>query len=166
MQLFPFASEKEFEALVRTRLPWLRGLARRILRNAADADDAVQTAWMKAWARRWFLRSPEKLLGWIARIVLRESYNILRRRQRENTIVVADVPETEAPAAPDNEARLRQLEAAIATLPDLYRQTVHIAILGGLDTATAARYLGCTPNTLYQRIHKAKQLLREAMPHE
>ncbi len=166
MPLFPFASEVEFEALVRTRLPWFRGIARRILRNAADADDAVQNACLKAWTRRWFLRTPDKLLGWLSRIVLRESYNILRQRKRENTVVVESVPETEAPAPAGNEARLRQLEAAIDNLPDLYRQTVHIAILGGLDTETAARYLGCTPNTLYQRIHKAKQLLREAMPHE
>ena len=166
MPLFPFASEKEFEALVRTRLPWFRSLARRILRNAADADDAVQNAWLKAWTRRWFLRTPDKLLGWISRIVLHESYNILRRRQRENTIVVENVPETEAPAPADNEERLRQLETAIGNLPDLYRQTIHIAVLGGLDTETAARYLGCTTNTLYQRIHKAKQLLREAMPNE
>ncbi len=71
----------------------------------------------------------------------------------------ADLPETEM----QNDSMLEKLDRAIAELPELYRETVHIAILSGLTGEEAARQLGCSSNTLYQRIHKAKALICETM---
>ncbi len=65
-----------------------------------------------------------------------------------------------------HEERYAKLESAIAELPEMYRDTIHIALLSGVDTEEASRLLGCPVNTLYQRIHKAKQLLREALKDE
>ena len=55
---------------------------------------------------------------------------------------------------------LSALDDAIAELPELYKETVHIAILSGITIEEAAGILECSSNTLYQRIHKAKQMLR------
>ena len=165
-------SEAEFEAIVRESLPLFHGMALRILKNAADADDAVQTALLRGWRRRFLLRTSEKLVGWLGRIVINESYNILRRRRRESTVALNTVTVTEEPQEPDGihmgeaEMQLQKLENAIAELPELYRQTIHIAVLSNLETEEAAKLLGCSVNTLYQRIHKAKQLLRDALKDE
>ena len=148
-----------------------RGMAMRILKNSADADDAVQTALMRGWTRRFFLRK-RVLAGWLARIVINESYTILRKRKREATVDIDAVSEAQLNSGKDDrdkameEAQMQKLEAAIAALPELYRQTVHIALLSNLETQEAADLLGCTANTLYQRLHKAKQLLREALKDE
>ena len=155
-----------FESIVHERLEFYRSIARRILSNRADADDALQNALLKAWRRRLLLRDEERMAGWIARIVVSESYNILRSRSSSNETDLDSVPETAAPAPHDSEADYRRMEEAIESLPKIYRETVHIAILGGLETKEAATMLGCSPNTLYIRIHRAKNLLREALKDE
>ena len=156
--------EAQFTAMIREHLPMFRGLAHRILGEPADVDDAVQSALLKAWQRRLAFREEAKLTSWVARIVLNECYDIRRRSRQEARVCLDDI---DAPAPEnDREHALRRLDQAISQLPELYRQTVHIAILGGFDTGTAAAMLECSPNTLYQRIHKAKELLREALKHE
>ena len=171
MPIFNLYTEEEFVQILQEHLPMYRGMAMRILKNAADADDAVQTALMRGWTRRFFLRK-RVLPGWLARIVINESYTILRKRKREASVNIDAVSEAQLNGSADDmdktteEAQMQKLDAAIAALPELYRQTVHIALLSNLDTQAAADLLGCSANTLYQRLHKAKQLLREALKDE
>lgn len=165
MNLSEQQDEERFARLINEHLSLFRGLSRRILSIAADVDDAVQSALLKAWRRRSTFRDEAKLAHWVARIVINESYDILRRRQREKQ-KFADFPAKEALASDEREEQFQRLDTAIAELPELYRQVVHIAILGGFDTDTAARMLCCSPNTLYQRIYKAKELLRRRLCHE
>ena len=75
-----------------------------------------------------------------------------------------------AAAAPEKasddavEARLLdRLDEAIAHLPKLYRESLSAGVLSGLSPEEAAAMLGCSRNTLYQRIHKAKQLLAKSI---
>lgn len=166
MMLSDIDNRDLFEEVVRDRLEFFRGIARRIISNRADADDALQNAFLKAWRKRILLRKPEKMCGWIACIVVNESYNILRMRKKNNETSLERQPEIAACSDGDFEAEYYRMEDAIAALPRIYRETVHIAILGGLDTNDAAEMLGCTPNTLYIRIHRAKNLLREALKDE
>ncbi len=165
-------SEAEFEAIIRGKFSLFHGMALRILKNSSDADDAVQTALLRGWHRSFLLRTPEKLLGWLGRIVINESYNIIRKRRREtavplDTANVAEMPHlSDENQTADEEMQMQKLENAIENLPDLYRQTIHVAVLNDLKADEAAKLLGCSVNTLYQRIHKAKQLLREALKDE
>lgn len=153
-------SSEEFETeltdLLRTKLAYLRTVARQIVNSASDADDVLQAAMIKAWQRRGDFRQESNLSGWVARIVVNESYDFLRRKAREKRkLEQFDQPE------PDGERRqLQVLDQVVAVLPELYRQTVHIAIFSGLDSSEAARELDCSVNTLYQRIHKAKELIK------
>ena len=62
------------------------------------------------------------------------------------------------------EARLMdRLEQAVARLPKLYRESLSLGVLSGYSPDEAAAMLGCSRNTLYQRIHKAKQLLAKSI---
>ncbi len=147
-----------FELLIREKLNLYRAIAIKIVNSAAEADDAVQCALIKAWQRRMSFRSEQAALsGWVARIVVSESYDILRKRMRENKKLEG----YETVCADGENPALKQLNQAIELLPEFYRETVHIAILSELNTEAAAMELGCSANTLYQRIHKAKSLLKE-----
>jgi len=157
-------AEERFAAMIREHLSLFRGLSRRILVTAADVDDAVQSALLKAWQRKGSFREDAQLAHWVARIVINESYDILRRRSRERAGLADYMPETSE--AENREEQLRLLDEAIAGLPEMYRETVHLALLSGLGSDTAARMLDCTPNTLYQRMHKARELLRRRLCHE
>lgn len=151
--------ETLFADLIRNRLGLYRAISVGIVNSPADADDVVQAALVKAWNRRGTFRSDcAALSGWVSRIVVTESYDLLRRRVRERKKLDGYEPEENA-----GDPALEQLDRAVAELPELYRETIHIAVLSGLDGESAARELGCSPNTMYQRVHKAKRLLKEIM---
>ena len=148
-----------FANLIRDKLGLYRSIAIRIVNTCEDADDAVQEALLRAWDRRKSFQGDESMLSsWVARITVSESYNILRKRNRQKTIRQEYLPDQEK-----SDPMLDTLDLAISELPELYRETVHIAVLSGLTGEEAAKQLGCSANTLYQRIHKAKELLREKM---
>lgn len=60
MSFFSTITEEQFENMTCEQLPFLRGIALRILKNAQDADDAIQNALLKGWSRRFFLRTPDR----------------------------------------------------------------------------------------------------------
>ena len=70
-----------FEELYMQQLPGLFRLAQSILRQPADAEDAVQQAVLQAW-RQLETIQPGKEKAYLARIVINECHNIQRQRQR------------------------------------------------------------------------------------
>ncbi len=165
MSIFNTCIDERFEEIVCGSLPFFRRIAMRILANAEDADDAVQNACAKGWSRRFLIRDSGKMRAWLARIVVNESYSLLRSRRRSGKATRMAIHDAAARDAVDEEQYMK-LEAAIERLPGLYRETVHIAVLGGIGTEEACNLLQCTPNTLYQRIYKSKQILKRAMENE
>ena len=107
-------NREKFEEVVRNRLEFFRGIARRILRNQADADDAVQNALLKSWEKCCFIQNPQSMAGWIGRIVVNESYNIIRDRRKMEAV---DIENAGDAASPDNdsEADYQRMEEAIAS---------------------------------------------------
>ena len=146
-----------FAELIKNKLPLLRRVAVNIVNSPADADDVVQNALLRAWNKRGsFSGKTDALSAWVVKIVISESYNFLRKKQKEKSKLKL----FSIPSAEENPA-LRTLDAAIEQLPELYRDTIHIALLSNLSIEESSQILGCSPNTLYQRIHKAKNMLRE-----
>ena len=156
--------EQVFEQLIGTKLGMLRGTAMRILGSPADVDDAVQQALLTAWQKYDAFRGQSEFATWVTRILLNVCYDMVRDRARERD-VLADYGESGAVSGDDaEEARLLdRLDEAIARLPKLYRESLSLGVLSGRSPEDAAAMLGCSRNTLYQRIHKAKQLLAKSI---
>ena len=156
--------EQVFEQLIKEKLGMLRGTAMRILGSPADVDDAVQQALLTAWRKYAAFRGQSEFATWVTRILLNVCYDMVRDRARERD-VLADYGESGAVSGDDAEqARLLdRLDEAIARLPELYRESLSLGVLSGRSPEEAAAMLGCSRNTLYQRIHKAKQLLAKSI---
>jgi len=156
--------EQVFEQLIKDKLGMLRGTAMRILGSPADVDDAVQQALLTAWQKYAAFRGQSEFATWVTRILLNVCYDMVRDRAREHE-VLADYGESGAVSGDDaEEARLLdRLDEAIARLPKLYRESLSLGVLSGHSPEEAAAMLGCSRNTLYQRIHKAKQLLAKSI---
>ena len=156
--------EQVFEQLIKDKLGMLRGTAMRILGSPADVDDAVQQALLTAWRKYAAFRGQSEFATWVTRILLNVCYDMVRDRARERD-VLADYGESGAVSGDDAEqARLLdRLDEAIARLPELYRESLSLGVLSGHSPEEAAAMLGCSRNTLYQRIHKAKQLLAKSI---
>ena len=156
--------EQVFEQLIKEKIGMLRGTAMRILGSPADVDDAVQQALMTAWQKYAAFRGQSEFATWVTRILLNVCYDMVRDRARERD-VLADYGESGEISGEDaDEARLLdRLDEAIARLPRLYRESLSLGVLSGRSPEEAAAMLGCSRNTLYQRIHKAKQLLAKSI---
>ncbi|SHN18465.1 sigma-70 family RNA polymerase sigma factor [Actinacidiphila paucisporea] len=114
-----------------TDRPRLRAVAYRMLGSLAEADDAVQEAWIRT--SRADVDAVENLSGWLTTIVARVSLNMLKsRRSRREDLV--DVPETGGPAHGAGGTADPEQEALLA-------DSVGLALLVVLDTLTPAERL-------------------------
>ena len=156
--------EQVFERFIDEKLGLLRGTAMRVLGDSADVEDAVQQALLIAWRKYEAFRGDAEFATWVTRILLNVCYDMVRERVRERD-VLADYGESDAAAgaASDEESLLDRLDNAIARLPRLYRESLSLGVLSGKSPDEAASILGCSRNALYQRIHKAKQLLAKSI---
>ena len=150
--------ERAFAELVRRHGPMVLGVCRRVLRHAADADDAFQAAFLILVRRAAVIRDPDRLGAWLFGVAWRTA-NKLRASRRPNSPLHDDVPERHL-ASSDWPV---ELDAAIARLPEKYRTPVVLCHLQGLTTAEAAHRLGCPPATVTTRLFRARNTLRRRL---
>src|SRR5512144_1418257 len=79
--------ERAFEVLMRAHNRLLFRLARSILNDDSDAEDAVHDAYLAAYRNIGSFGGRSKLSTWLARIVINEAYARLRRRTRSGVVV-------------------------------------------------------------------------------
>ncbi len=143
----------------------LLAVARRLGLGAADADDALQEAFVALLRLGHTLRGDCKVSTWLYRVLIRQALR-LRARQRH----AADVPleAVAAPGATPAEAAAahheqRALLAAIERLPASQRLVLVLTGIEGLANADAAAILGVPIGTLWSRLHAARTRLRELL---
>ncbi len=159
--------EERFQRLCREELPMLRAGVYRLVGNAADTDDIVQEALLRAYRHYGSFRTDAVLVNWVYRIAINCAYDFLRRRKRQ-TEAQREFADASASAEDQSvrERQLQRLEAAVAKLPEQSREAIVWGCLSDLSGHEAAARLGCTENTLYQRVFKAKQMLRRQLAQE
>ncbi|MBO4631259.1 MAG: RNA polymerase sigma factor [Lentisphaeria bacterium] len=157
--------EKRFQRLCCEELTYLRGGVFRIVGNADDTDDVIQEALLRAYRRADSFRSESDLRSWVYRIAVNCAFDLLRDRKRQAE-AGRQYAETAVQKGSIDETRLAALEHAVAELPVIYREAVVWGCLSDLSGSEAAARLGCTENTLYQRVFKAKQMLKKKMTQE
>lgn len=142
-----------------------------IVRNAADAEEAAQDAFVKAYYALDRFRTPEPFRPWILRIVSNEARNSRRSAGRRERLALRSVerrgPGDAAPssdaAAIANETRAALL-AALEMLPERDRMVIGYRFLLDLSEAETAVALGVRPGTVKSRLSRALARLREALP--
>ena len=155
-----------FQRLCREELNYLRGGVYRIVGNAADTDDVIQDALLRAWSKADSFRGEADLRSWVYRIAVNCAFDLIRERERRSEARQQYVANTNTSKSGNNEKQLLELEQAVSKLPDLYREAVVWGCLSDLSGSEAAARLGCSENTLYQRIFKAKKMLKTMMTQE
>jgi RNA polymerase sigma factor (sigma-70 family) len=156
--------EAAFEVLVWRHGPMVLGVGRRLLRDAADAEDVFQATFLILSRRAGALRRRAALAAWLYRVAHRAALRLqaarARRAARER-LPASDVP---APAAAAAEPDLAgALYDEVNRLPERYREAVVLCYLQGRTTAEAARALGCARGTVLSRLAWARQRLRRRL---
>jgi len=161
--------------LVKRHNQRLYRLARSILRNDSDAEDALQEAYVHAFANLNTFRGESRFGTWLARIVLNEAIGFVRRRKPTVDIsVVAEISTENAQIIPFPAAEVRDnpetlmarnqirtlLEGAIDKLPEGFRTVFVARVVEGMSVEETAELLGILPQTVKTRLHRARALLR------
>jgi RNA polymerase sigma-70 factor (ECF subfamily) len=167
---------RALEALMRRYNQTLYRTARAILRDDAEAEDAVQEAYVRAYAALATFRGESKLSTWLVRIVANEA--LMRRRKtgrRADVVPLAGAgepredPMSEEPGPEENAQRgeVRQLlESRIDALPDDYRAVFMLRAVEELSVEETAAALGIPEATVRARHFRARGLLRESLARE
>ena len=152
-----------FSALVRTHERRAYAVARAIVVNHEDAEDAVQEAFLHAYrALHRFL--PDQAFGaWLHRIVANAALDITRRRKVRDA---DELPETVASPfrdpAESSELR-RRLQEALDTLPPRQRAVIVLHDVEGFKHAEIGVTLGIPEGTARSDLHYARSHLREVL---
>jgi RNA polymerase sigma-70 factor, ECF subfamily len=159
-----------FEDVVREHQDSVYGAALRILGDREAALDAANQAFMKAYRSRASYDPSRPIKHWLLRIAINEAITIGRARTRERA---RHAPEADAAAladraaTPEREALDREsrdgIRAAVAQLPDLYREVVVLRYFNELTVDEVAGVLGRSSSTVGVQLLRGRQLLRKAL---
>jgi RNA polymerase sigma-70 factor, ECF subfamily len=150
-------------------------IARGILRNSTEAEDAVQDAYVAAFSHLPSFRGDSSLATWLSRITMNEALGRLRRQRSAGEIPPLEEARAEAEiiqfplsAQNDDPERtmaqreiLQLVERAIDELPDVYRLVFVTRMIEGMSIEETADLLGIKPETVKTRLHRARQLVRD-----
>jgi RNA polymerase sigma-70 factor (ECF subfamily) len=144
------------------------GLAYRVIRDEALAEDAVQEAFLAVWrgASR-FIPERAKASTWIMTLVHRRAVDVVRREERRRADPLPEGGlEAGGPSAADS-AWLRlereRVQAALGQLPDQQREALELAYYGGFTQSELAERLGEPLGTIKSRMFTGLARLRELL---
>ena len=163
---------QQFEVLMRRYNQRLYRVARAILRNDADAEDAVQQSYMNAFRQLGRFEGRAQFSTWLTRIVVYEALS-KRRRLRTRTSErldggIHDHPCNDAdPERHTYGAELGALlKAAVEMLPASYRSVFVLREVDGLTTSETADRLALSEGATKARLHRAKGLLQQTLKNQ
>ena len=174
----------EFRAIMQQHNRRLYRVARSILRDDTEAEDALQEAYLRAFSGLSRFRVEASLSTWLTRIVINEALARVRQRRTmprvenleslqmygmETQIIPFPLTEATQPD-PEQAAMLedtrRSIEAAIDSLPEPFRVVFVMRAIEEMSVEETARCLDIREMTVKTRFHRAKRRLRKVLSTE
>jgi RNA polymerase sigma-70 factor (ECF subfamily) len=170
--------------IIKTYNQRLYRLARSILRHDGEAEDALQEAYLHAFAHLRDFRGQSALSTWLSRIVINEALGRLRKQRRRlaaesdrhydandpRGASIIPFPLGQSEADPERTMAQRQIldliERATDALPEIYRTVFVARVIEGLSMEETADLLAIKPETVKTRLFRARRLVRERIEKE
>jgi RNA polymerase sigma-70 factor (ECF subfamily) len=165
-----------YAALMRRNNQRLYRLARGILGDDAEAEDAVQAGYVLAFTHIDSFKGEASIATWLARIVLNEA--TARQRRRRPTVDIDDLSDELVEVEPAAVVRPREpspdqmlarkeisraIERAVDALPAAFRSVFVLRAIEQMTIEETALSLGIREETVKSRLHRANKLLRETL---
>ncbi len=166
-----------FRAIMQKYNRRLYRIARGVLRNNADAEDAVQDGYVSAFTHLASYRGDSTLATWLSRIIMNNALGRLRRNRRtvdlstlesgRNEAEIIQFPLTTSDVDPERTMAQRQIlqlvEQATDNLPEAFRLVFVTRVIEGMSVEETSELLGIKPETVKTRLHRARQLVRDQL---
>ena len=161
--------EAAFRLLVERHLSGLLVLARRMLRDAAEAEDVTQEALLRLWRSRDALEvGPYGLGPWLRRVV--SNLCIDKMRSGRRLTVTDDVPEQAEPADQLTQVEERdasdRVDTVVKALPDRQRMALTLFHYEGLSQIEVGRIMGVSDEAVESLLARARRRLKVALRDE
>jgi RNA polymerase sigma-70 factor, ECF subfamily len=150
---------------IEAEIPRLRRYARALARDVATADDLVQDCLARALGKLHLWQEGTDLRAWLFTILHNQYVNQVRRAVREGAAVGLSETEPMLTRAPQQGKRLelRDLERAVAKLPEEQRSVILLVGLEGMRYEEVAEVLGVPVGTVRSRLSRGREALRRLM---
>lgn len=150
---------------IEAEIPRLRRYARALTRDAVAADDLVQDCLVRGLAKQHLWKEGTDLRAWLFTILHNQYVNQVRRSVREGAAVAVSETEPSLTHAADQGKRLelRDLDRALAKLPDEQRTVILLVGLEGMRYEAVAEIIGVPVGTVRSRLSRGREALRRLM---
>ncbi len=161
--------EEAFRGLVDRHLTSVLAIAKRMLRDDAEAEDVAQETMLRLWRNAAGLElGPHGVRPWLRRVA--SNLCIDRVRARRNTLVVEEVPEESEPAGQVRHMAERELgarvDAALQALPERQRLAITLFHYEGMSQVEVGEVLGVSDEAVESLLARARRTLKAALREE
>jgi RNA polymerase sigma-70 factor (ECF subfamily) len=155
-----------FRALVDRHLATVLAIARRMLKDDAEAEDVAQETLLRLWRNAANLQlGPGGVRPWLRRVA--SNLCIDRVRARRNTTVVDQVPEESEPAGQMRQLAERELgtrvDAALKALPERQRLAITLFHYEGMSQIEVGAALGISDEAVESLLARARRTLKATL---
>ncbi len=168
MALVVEADQRAFAQLVERHLPRAYAIARRVLGNQADAEDAAQEAFSRVWTQAGYWQPARaSFTTWFYRILVNASLDLARRRgggrpaaDSDSLLAELEDPQAELVSAHAQACEAQAIQQALQRLPLQQRMAVVLCYFEDHSNPQAAALMGLHPKALEGLLGRARKQLR------
>ena len=152
-------SEEETRAALDRHGDMVRRLCLVHLKNQADTEDVFQTVFLRYVLSPQVFTSEEHEKAWLIRVTVNACRDLLRSWARSRRASLEEALDLAAP--PDQESR--EVLAAVLSLPEKYREVIHLFYYEDYSVAQIGRILKKNESTVRSLLYRARKMLKEYM---
>ncbi len=146
-------------------------VANRFVKDAAEAEDVVQEAFIKAFEKLHQYKAEVTFGAWLKRIVVNKSIDYLKSKKQqvvaleEVHLKVIDTPNDDNWLVDDG-ITIVEVKNAISTLPEKYKYVITLFLLEGYDHQEISEILDISQVASRTQLSRGKQKLKELLKHK
>lgn len=156
----------EIYPLFAAEIPRLRRYARALMRDKDRADDLVQDSILHGLEKLHLYQRGTNLRAWLFTIMHNRYVNSVRRSARRGQAIDVEKVQLATPASQVSTLELRDLDRAIASLPEDQRTILLLIGLEGMKYEEVALVCNVPVGTVRSRMSRARQALRQMLQRE
>ena len=152
-------SEQEADRAVERYSDMVRRLCMIHLKNYADTEDIFQAVFLKYVLSSVSFENEEHEKAWFIRVTINACKDLLKSFFRSRTVSLDEIAEQSSEMPTDD----REVLEAVLSLPPKYKDVVYLHYYEGYTAPQISRILGKNVSTIYTRINRSRQLLRDKL---
>ncbi len=152
--MYSFASDEYIEETIKKYSSSMLRTAFSLLKSTADAEDAVQEAFIKLITKAPEFENDEHQKAWLLRVTVNISKNMLKAARRKNLPLTEEIPYSE---------KSDDVLPYVLSLDEKYRAVIHLYYYENYSIKEIAEILSLPSATVGTRLSRARKMLEKSL---